>query len=129
MAHAIYLTYDEYKKYGGALSQTDFIQLEFKARKRIDYLTDSRVADMAEVPEAVKMCMMSLITVEAAAGVEAQVTNPVVTSYNTDGYSESYGKAMGADDAAASMNSTIRSLLWGETNDEGIPLLYRGVDV
>lgn len=129
MAHAHYLTYDEYKEMGGAVPQKEFIQLEFKARKRIDYLTDSRVMDMANIPEAVKMCMMSLITVEAAVGVEAQVLNPVVTSYNTDGYSESYGKAMGAEDAAVSMNATIRTLLYGETNDEGIPLLYRGVDV
>lgn len=129
MAHAHYLTYDEYKEKGGAEPQTKFIQLEFKARKRIDYLTDSRVKDMADIPEAVKLCMMSLITVEAAVGVEAQVLNPVVTSYNTDGYSESYGKAMGAEDAAVSMNETVRTLLYGETNDEGIPLLYRGVDV
>ena len=129
MAHAHYLTYDEYKEMGGAVPQTEFIQLEFKARKRIEYLTDSRVKDMANIPEAVKMCMMSLITVEAAVGVEAQVLNPVVTSYNTDGYSESYGKAMGAEDAAVSMNATVRTLLYGETNDEGIPLLYRGVDV
>ena len=129
MAHAHYLTYDEYKEMGGAVPQTEFIQLEFKARKRIDYLTDSRVKDMANIPEAVKMCMMSLITVEATVGVEAQVLNPVVTSYNTDGYSESYGKAMGAEDAAVSMNATVRTLLYGETNDEGIPLLYRGVDV
>lgn len=129
MAHAHYLTYDEYKEMGGAAPQTEFIQLEFKARKRIDYLTDSRVKDMANIPEAVKMCMMSLITVEAAVGVEAQVLNPVVTSYNTDGYSESYGKAMGAEDAAVSMNATVRTLLYGETNDEGIPLLYRGVGV
>lgn len=129
MAHAHYLTYDEYKEMGGAEPQTKFIQLEFKARKRIDYLTDSRVKDMADIPEAVKLCMMSLITVEAAVGVEAQVLNPVVTSYNTDGYSESYGKAMGAEDAAVSMNETVRTLLYGETNDEGIPLLYRGVDV
>lgn len=129
MAHAHYLTYDEYKEMGGAVPQTEFIQLEFKARKRIDYLTDSRVKDMTNIPEAVKMCMMSLITVEAAVGVEAQVLNPVVTSYNTDGYSESYGKAMGAEDAAVSMNATVRTLLYGETNDEGIPLLYRGVDV
>lgn len=125
---ASYLTYDEYKEMGGEASQSDFIQLEFKARKRIDRMTDSRVNDMAEVPEAVKICMMSLITIEAAAGIEAQVLNPMVTSYNTDGYSESYGKAMGAEDADVSMNEMIRSLLWGETNDSGIPLLYRGVD-
>lgn len=41
MAHANYLTYEEYKELGGALAQTDFFRLEFSARKRIDYLTNS----------------------------------------------------------------------------------------
>lgn len=123
-----YLTYDEYTSYGGTLPQTDFTLLEFKCRKRIDYLTDSRVQNMAAVPEAVKICMMSLINVEEAAGVEAQVENPVVTSFNTDGYSESYGKAMGADEAANAMNTMIRNYLYGELDDNGIPLLYRGVN-
>lgn len=45
MAHANYLTYEEYKELGGALAQTDFFRLEFSARKRIDYLTNSIVID------------------------------------------------------------------------------------
>lgn len=57
MAHANYLTYEEYKELGGALAQTDFFRLEFSARKRIDYLTNSRVQGMAEVPEN-RACMV-----------------------------------------------------------------------
>lgn len=34
MAHELYLTYQEYKSYGGELSETAFIPLEFKSRKR-----------------------------------------------------------------------------------------------
>lgn len=127
MPHEKYLTYDEYQKYGGTLPETAFTLLEFKCRKRIDYLTASRVQNMQIVPEAVKLCMMSLVTVENAAGVEAQITNPTVTSFNTDGYSESYGKALGAEDAAKSMNDMIRSSLYGEVDDDGIPLIYRGI--
>ena len=123
----MYLTYDEYKKYGGALSETDFTVLEFKCRKRIDRLTDCRVQNMASVPEAVKLCMMSLIKMENTVGIEAQVENPVVTSYNTDGYSESYGKALGASEASQAMNKTVLSMLYGELDDNGVPLLYRGV--
>lgn len=123
----MYLTYDEYKKYGGALSETDFIVLEFKCRKRIDRLTDCRVQNMASVPEAVKLCMMSLIKLENTVGIEAQAENPVVTSYNTDGYSESYGKALGASEASQAMNKTVLSMLYGELDDNGVPLLYRGV--
>lgn len=123
----MYLTYDEYKKYGGALSETDFTVLEFKCRKRIDRLTDCRVQNMASVPEAVKLCMMSLIKLENTVGIEAQAENPVVTSYNTDGYSESYGKALGASEASLEMNKTVLSMLYGELDDNDVPLLYRGV--
>lgn len=128
MAHTTYLTYTEYAGYGGTLPQSAFTALEFRARKRIDYMTDSRVQAMATVPEAVKLCVYSLITVDNAAGAEAQVDHPVVTSFNTDGYSENYGKAMGVSDADNSMKSMIRTALYGEKDDNGVPLLFRGVD-
>lgn len=127
MAHPAYLTYTEYKKLGGVLPRSDFTRLEFKCRKRIDYLTDSRVQAMKEIPEAVKLCMMSLIAVEHSAGAEAQAQNPTVTSFSTDGYSESYGNALSTSEAAASMDGTIRTMLYGEYDDNGVPLLYRGV--
>lgn len=127
MAHPAYLTHTEYKKLGGTLPRFDFTRMEFKCRKRIDYLTDSRVQAMKEIPEAVKLCMMSLIAVEYSAGAEAQAQNPTVTSFSTDGYSESYGNALSASEAAASMDGTIRTMLYGEYDDNGVPLLYRGV--
>lgn len=125
-----YLTYAEYQSYGGTLSEVDFNLSEFRAQKRIDYLTDSRVAGMAVVPEEVKLCIMSLIKVDSKVGVDAQADNPLVASFNTDGYSESYGSA--AEQTAAlqkAMNQTIREMLYGVTNDEGVPLLYRGLDL
>lgn len=54
----MYLTYAEYQAYGGTLPESDFTLAEFKARKRVDYLTDSRVENMTEVPEAVKLAMI-----------------------------------------------------------------------
>ncbi len=128
MAHSKYLTYAEYVERGGTLPETSFNLLEFKSRKRIDYLTDSRVQSMAEVPEAVKMCVMCLISLESTVGVQAQAEKPVVTSFSTDGYSESYGKAMGAADADKSMNAVVGEYLYGEKDDNGVPLLYRGVN-
>lgn len=126
----MYLTYEEYTSYGGTLPQAAFALAEFRARKRIDYLTDSRVSAMAAVPEAVKLCMMQIIAVDSKFGAEAQVNSPVVTSYNTDGYSESYGGAEAQMEAATrSMDATIREMLYGELDDNGTPLLYRGLDV
>lgn len=125
-----YLTYEEYTQYGGTLSETEFTTYEFKARKRIDYWTDCRVQNMAEIPESVKLCMMSLIKLEAKFGVEAQLDTPVVASFNTDGYSESYGSATEQTAAAEKAAATaIRQWLYGEKDDEGTPLLYRGVYV
>ena len=123
-----YLTYSEYTEYGGAASKTEFAMLELRARKRIDRLTACRVQNMSSVPKAVELCMTSLIEIDRKVGVEAQVNNPVVTSFNTDGYSETYGKALGVADAEKSMTATIKSMLWGETDDNGVPLLYRGVE-
>lgn len=127
MAHTAYLTYEEYANYGGSASQTAFTPLEFKARKRIDYLTANRVQAMEEVPEAVKLCMVCIMNIEQTAGAEAQVTSPQITSFNTDGYSESYGKALSADDAETQIKKQIESMLYGEVDDNGVPLLYRGV--
>ncbi len=125
--HNRYLSYTEYTTRGGSLPQTEFDIAEFRARKRIDYLTDSRVQNMKTVPESVKLCVFSLIGLDSVVGTEAQVKNPVVTSYSTDGYSENYGKAMGTQEAERSMNALVNSYLFGELDDNGTPLLYRGV--
>ena len=127
MAHTAYLTYDEYVNYGGSASQTAFPPpLEFKARKRIDYLTASRVQNMETVPDAVKLCMVCIMNMEQATGAEAQATNPQMTSFNTDGYSESYGHSLSADDTAKQIRKQIEAMLYGEVDDNGVPLLYRG---
>jgi hypothetical protein len=88
------------------------------------------VAAMAEVPEAVKLAMMSIIKVDSAVGVDAQAGAPLVASFSTDGYSENYGSA--ADQTANAekqLNREIGRLLYGEKDDNGVPLLYRGLAV
>ena len=127
MAHAQYLTYEEYREYGGALSPAAFAPLELRCRKRIDYLTASRVQRMREVPQAVRLCMVSLIGMESKVGIEAQAENPVVTSFSTDGYSESYGNAYTEESASGAMDRLVFTSLYGELDDFGVPLLYLGV--
>lgn len=130
MANATYLTFQEYTAYGGtAVTQTQFTTAEFKARKRIDYLTDCRVQNMATVPDAVKICMTSIINADAAAGADALASSPLVASFNTDGYSESYGSATEQQAAMQyALNRQIKEMLYGELDDNGTPLLYRGLD-
>lgn len=125
----MYLTYTEYQAYGGTIEEAAFPAAEFKARKRINYLTDCRVAFMQTVPDAVKLCMTIIINADAVSGADALAASPLVASFNTDGYSESYGSA--ADQQAAlqnALNRQIREMLSGEYDDNGTPLLYRGLD-
>lgn len=129
MANAAYLTFSEYQSYGGTITQAAFPTAELKARKRIDYLTDSRVQEMQTVPDAVKLCMTSIINADAAAGADALASSPLVASFNTDGYSESYGNAIDQQSALKkALDSEIKEMLYGVCDDNGTPLLYRGLD-
>lgn len=125
MAHETYLTYDEYKQLGGTLAQVDFVLAEFKARKRVDGQTLSRVQNMQTVPQAVKMCCIAIIAVESKAGFETQAVTPTVASFNTDGYSQTFSR-ISAEETETGLNNIVRTYLQGEFDDNGTPLLYRG---
>lgn len=124
-----YLTYEEYQQYGGDMSETDFTLAEFKARSRIDYMTLGRVQYMQTVPEEVKLAMMCIIKVDSKFSADAQVYNAVIASFSTDGYSESFGSAEEQARTAQSMvTEQARRMLFGVLDDNGVPLIYLGVD-
>ena len=126
---AQYLTYEEYTGYGGTMDETDFTIAEFKARSRIDWLTLGRVQYMQTVPEEVKLAMMVIMKVDQKYSADAQALSALVSSFNTDGYSETYG---GISEQAAlandQTNKEVQRMLFGVLDDTGIPLIYRGVD-
>lgn len=126
---AQYLTYDEYLSYGGTMSETDFVLAEFKARSRIDRLTLARVQYMQTVPEEVKLAMMCIMKVDAKYSADAQVDSAIVSSFNTDGYSESYGGiSEQSESAEKQLTKQVTSMLFGVLDDAGVPLVYMGVD-
>ena len=129
-----YLSYEEYLALGGTLPEGAYPAAELKARKRIDAATHGRARAMADrrapgpMPEEIRVAMAEIIAADAAFGAAALAESPPVAGFATDGYSESYGGASDQASAAeASMQSAVRSLLYGEKDDEGTPLLYRGV--
>lgn len=124
----MYLTYDEYKALGGSMDLAAFPALEFRARKRLDYLTDCRIQKMAAIPEAVRLCMFTLIHTEEKAGLDAQLNEPQVSSFSTDGYSETYKGLPTAQEAQSAADNAVFSMLYGERDDNGVPLLYRGIN-
>ena len=125
---AQYLTYKEYESYGGTMDEDAFTIAEFKARSRIDWLTLGRVKYMSAVPEEVKLAMMTIIKVDSKYSADAQVDEAIVSSFSTDGYSESYGGVSEQSSAAnAQTNSEVCKMLFGVLDDAGVPLIYRGL--
>ena len=125
---AQYLTYQEYLGYGGTMSETDFTLAEFKARSRIDWMTLARVQYMGTVPEEVKLAMMVIMKVDSKYSSDSQTNSAIVSSFSTDGYSESYGGVSEqAANAEKQVNREVQRMLFGVLDDNGVPLIYKGL--
>lgn len=133
----MYLTYDEYQNMGGTLDKTAFADLEFGAESIINYRTFNRLKKDTEYPEAVKMCMLKLITIlnkqEQSFSLGQDVNGNIqsaIASQSNDGVSISYN-AMSAsqayDIAEKEANKVVERYLQDVTNELGQRLLYRGV--
>ena len=123
-----YIDFNYYVTHGGKADVcTAFTGAEFRARKLVDRYTQNRIQAMAEVPEAVKMLMVELVALEATQGA-AVLDNQAVSSFTNDGYSETYAEPLTAERLHAQENELILTYLMGEQDDNGVPLLYLGVD-
>lgn len=124
----MYLTYEEFYDFGGGdVSEADFPRLSYRACKFLDLHTHSRVKAMAQVPEAVKRALVELIMIDSnsAATLSNQQS---VKSYSTDGYSETMSDGLSASEVDALKNNVLLEFLGEETDDNGTPLMYAGVD-
>lgn len=124
----MYLTYDEYTQMGGTAEKTAFPRLEYMARKRIDRYTQNRVKAMQEVPEAVKRCMVELINSMEKTDPTKTASEAPLSGFSNDGYSESYSEPLTAETQENNLYGVIRSMLSGEYDENGTPLLWLGVD-
>lgn len=124
----MYIDLTYYLNNGGKQSMTDaaFVRNEFRARKLVDKLTQGRVKNMVQVPEAVKRLMVELVTLEdgQASGLAEK---QVVTSFSNDGYSETYAAPFTGEQVKEIECDLVSEYLSEETDDEGTPLLYLGV--
>lgn len=116
-----------YKENGGKkMEDTDFPKVEFRARQLLDKLTQNRIRKMRAVPEAVKMLMVELVSLEATQGA-GLTENQAVTSFSNDGYSETYADPLTGERVKEIECNLISEYLSAESDDEGVPLLYLGV--
>ena len=123
----MYIDQEYYMSNGGTgMSDAAFLRNEFRAEKLVDRLTQRRIRNMAQVPEAVKRLMVELVTLEATQGAE-QLSNQAVTSFTNDGYSETYADPLTGDRIKEIEEELIAEYLSGELDDDGTPLLFLGV--
>lgn len=120
----MYLSYDKYTDMGGEMSAALYPRLEMKARKMIDNAVHGRLDGETQVRDAVKFCVFDLINTldadESSGGCGREIAG-----MSNDGISVSY--AAGGSLHARCMN-LIRAWLSDETDINGTPLLYAGVD-
>ena len=123
-----YLTYEEYRSYGGNLEGTAFQRLEFKAEKKIDNETFGRLKKEAEISETVKRLIFELIGIFNNADYSSEDFAPTPTSESNDGYSVSYASNsfITADMVDDKANELIAEYLSEEKDSKGTPLLYCG---
>ena len=118
----------QYYKSNGGIDMTDaaFSRNEFRARKVVDRLTQGRLQNMAQVPEAVKRLMVELVSLEANQGAE-QIQHQAVASFSNDGYSETYADPLTWERVKEIESELVMEYLSEEVDDHGVPLLFLGV--
>lgn len=82
-----YITYAEYQNFGGTVSNTDFTNLELKARRKLDYFTQNRLQTATTIISEVKELMTEFIN-----RMSNSTVNGNITSYSNGIESISYGK-------------------------------------
>lgn len=135
----MYLSYNEYRDYGGTLDETTFTDYCFEAESQVNWYTLNRLTKMETVDENVKRCVYQLIKCiqnvndfqYGGGNNENQSTsNANIVSQSNDGVSVSYN-VMSASDCVGMIKDdikrTIRIYLQGVKDSLGRNVLYRGV--
>ena len=84
----MYLSYDEYKNYGGKLNNTDFNRFSFRAEREVDNATLNRCKEMEKIPEEVKRCVVELVDYISKNAQNGSIS--LVSGFSNDGYSVSF---------------------------------------
>lgn len=124
----MYIDLSYYLSNGGReMTEAAFSRNEFRARKLVDKLTQGRVKSMAAVPEAVKLLMVELVGLEENQGAEL-TAHQAVTSFSNDGYSETFADPLTEERVKEIACDLVLVYLSEEVDDNGVPLLYLGVN-
>ena len=124
----MYLTCEEFFGFGGKdIDESDFPRLCYRACKLLDLHTHSRVKAMAEVPEAVKRALVEIIMIDSNSAA-ALSNRQSAKTFSTDGYSETMSDGLSAAEVDALKYNVLLEFLGEETDGNGTPLMYAGVE-
>ncbi len=115
----MYLSFNEYKAFGGELDNTEFNRFAFRAEREIDNATLNKCKSLTVIPECVKRCAFELIAFFANNAKNGTVTT--MTGFSNDGYSVSYAEPKSSQEQIADI---IHTYLAEDDNE----LLYCGVE-
>ena len=119
----MYITHEEYKRFGGVLDKAAFNIYVYDAEQEIRAQTHNRIDRIAKPSETVKRCIARITDIKGKADVSADK----ISSFSHDGLSKSYTNHA-SEDYIKAVNDIIYNYLIHETDDDGTPLLYRGID-
>ena len=120
-----YLTYEEYINIGGVLDITAFNRSIDRVCGFVDSQTFNRIKRMSAVPRMVKACVRDLV--EYVANNFLNTKSVTSRSQSAGGVSESESYSVKSIDVLNSeMLDIVYSYLSSESDDYGVPLMYRG---
>lgn len=118
----MYLSYKEYKEYGGTVDEATFNNNEYEVESKLDYLTNGRIKYLSEIPEAVKrLCYRMSTSFWEKIKIDAPNN---LTSYSNG--IESFGYSNASQTSGKSVIDRQISNLVAEYLWEYPELLYRG---
>ena len=131
-----YLTYAEYQTLGGsAIGDMPFNLLEFEARRKIDENTFNRLQKLnnSDIPQEVKICEFKMINSinDFEKSTNQSISNGILKSENTDGYSVTYGTASEISEIVKSKNVELEDIIRTyllEVVVNGEHLMYCGIN-
>lgn len=122
-----YLTYEEYVVYyGGICDENTFTRNIDRACSIIDSQTQNRVKGMVQVPRAVKVLCRDLVEYLAKYATPESAISSLSQTAGTVSQSITYA-AKNDQQRETEMRELITDYLLSVCDDNGTPLLYKGV--
>lgn len=122
-----YIEYGEYTEIGGMLDLTAFNKNIMRACLLIDTVTHNRIENMKQVPLEAKLCCRDLVDYWDKNSFSADVSSKSQSAGNVS-ESVTY-KDKSTEAVYSEVDNIICDYLLNVKDDNGTPILYRGLNV